>query len=170
MRAVMSATLVLALSGSALAEVITTTDGRKYELKIDGTFQKIEEKSESSILMSEQKPYFEHFAGAYNQNSVRFMPILKNETGKVIVGFKFFTEFKSAFGDEVFSFDGESSEKIGADKSSTGEVFYYFEDNPFIPNEPYDKLKIFEAAGTGTIKTKVTAVVFDDGSVVKSDD
>ena len=96
------------------------------------------------------------------------MPIFLNETGKTVVGFKFATSFKSAFGDDVFSFAGESSEKVSAGKLSTAQTFYFFEGNQFMADQPYDKLKIFEAAGTGTIVTKVTAVVFEDGTVIKA--
>jgi hypothetical protein len=156
-----------ALSGSAFAEVVSTTDGRKLELSVDGTYRVLESELTVEILLTELKPYFEPFKGEYDQNSMRFMPIFQNETGKIVVGFKFLTVFQSAFGDEVFSFDGESSEKIAAGKSSTADTFYFFEDNQFISGEPFDKLQIFQASGTGKISSTVTAVVFEDGTVAK---
>ena len=159
---------LFALSGYVFAEVVSTTDGRKLELNADGTYRVMDGSPASPIQMTEQEPYFEPFAGEYGQNSMRFMPIFHNETGKTVAGFKFKTIFKSAFGDEVFSFEGESSEKISSGKSSTSHTFYNFEDNQFIPNEPFDKLQIFQAAGTGKISTTVTAVVFDDGTIKKS--
>ena len=169
MRSFKTGALLCALAGVAGAEIVTTSDGRKLELNADGTYRLINESNSLKIQMSEQTPFFEPFAGEYGENSVRFMPIFLNSTGKTIVGFKFRSEFKSAFGEEVFAFDGESSEKISADTPSTASTFYFFEDNQFIENEPYDKLKIFESAGTGSISTKVTAVVFEGGEVVKSD-
>lgn len=158
------------MTTSALGEIVTTTDGRKIELNSNGTYQILDSAGSSSIAMTELAPFFQPFAGEYDQNSMRFMPIFKNETGKVVVGFRFKASFVSAFGDEIFSFDGESSERVGTSKSSTAETYYFFEDNPFIANEPYDKLKIFQAAGTGRVTTKVTAVVFDGGEVVKFSD
>lgn len=153
---------------TAKAEVVTTTDGRQIELKEDGTYAVIEGGGQpTTIEVAVLKPFFEHFAGEYNQNSMRFMPIVRNKTGKTIVGFKFRTEFRSAFDEVIFSFEGESSEKVPDGAASTAATFYYFEDNQFIGEEPYDKLKIFEAAGTGTTATKITAVVFDDGEVIK---
>ena len=98
------------------------------------------------------------------------MPIFANETGKTIVGFRFTATFLSAFGDEVFRFSGESSERIEVGANSTAKTYYFFEDNQFIANEPYDKLKIFRASGTGKIRTTVNAVVFDDGTIVKIGD
>ncbi len=160
---------IIAFSGGALAETVTTTDGRMFELSADGTYRLLTDATASTIQMAEETPYFMHFAGEYEQNSMRFMPIFQNETGKTIVGFKFRADFKSAFGDEVFSFDGESSEKILAGARSTASTYYFFDDNKFMPGQPYDKLQIFEAAGTGTIKTTITAVVFDNGEVIKFD-
>ena len=162
-----SAVFFLVVVDGAVAEIITATDGRKFELNADGTYRSIADSAPSAIQMEESKPYFMPFAGEYNQNSIRFMPIFKNLTGKIIVGFKFHAVFKSAFGDEIFAFDGESSERVVPDGMSTAASFYFFEDNQFINDEPFDRLQIFEAAGTGTIKTAVAAVVFDDGEVVK---
>jgi hypothetical protein len=154
---------------SANAEVVTTTDGRQIELKEDGTYAVLGSGATSTkIEVTVLKPFFEHFAGEYSQNSMRFMPVLRNNTGKTIVGFKFRTEFRSAFDEVVFSFEGESGEKVPDGAASTAATFYYFDDNQFIGDEPYDKLKIFEATGTGSTATKITAVVFDDGEVLKS--
>jgi hypothetical protein len=165
------AILFSALSISAAkAEVVVTTDGRQIELKDDGTFLILGESTSISIAMTEQLPFFQHFAGEYGQNTMRFMPIFKNETGKTIVGFKFRSDFNSAFGDEVFSFEGESSEKVLNGSSSTASAYYYFEDNQFIGDQPYDKLKIFEAAGTGKISTRILAVVFEGGEVIEVGD
>ena len=167
MRAFISAVLFLGTMESAVAEIITATDGRKFELKSDGTYRSLSDDAVSTIKMEESKPYFLHFAGEYNQNSMRFMPLFKNLTSKTIVGFKFHAVFKSAFGDVVFAFDGESSERVQPDAMSTASTFYFFDDNKFMADEPYDRLQIFEATGTGTISATVTAVVFDDGEVVK---
>lgn len=167
MRAPMIVVLIAAFSGSVSAEIVSTTDGRKIELNADGTYRVIEESANSEIKLTEQQPFFQPHAGEYGQNSIRFMPIFKNETDKSVVGFKFRSEFKSAFGDQIFSFDGESSELITPGNISTAATFYYFEDNQFISNEPYDKLQVFEASGTGAISTKVTAVAFEGGEVIK---
>jgi Protein of unknown function (DUF3157) len=162
------ASVILSSAIHANAETVTTTDGRQIELNSDGTYEIVESSVAKAIALVEEKPYFEHFAGEYGQNSMRFMPIFRNKTGKTVVGFKFRTEFRSAFDDVVFSFEGESSEKFSDGAISTNATFWYFEDNQFIGDQPYDNLKIFEGAGTGKIITKITAVVFEDGSVQKA--
>lgn len=167
MNKVVSVVLLLAFVSGANAEIVTTTDGRKIELNTDGTYKLVETAPKAEIKVTEKEAYFEHFAGEYGQNSMRFMPIFLNETGKTIVGFKFNTVFKSAFGDEVFAFDGESSERIENGKLSKADTFYYFEDNQFMGDEPYDKLKIFKSSSTGVVTSVITAVVFEDGTVLK---
>ena len=44
------------------------------------------------------------------------------------------------------------------------ESFYYWDDNPFIPNEPYDRLN--GAVNTGVAKAEmvVSKAVFSDGT------
>jgi len=136
-------------------------------LRPDGTYAILEEAGRLGIDVEFLDPFLRHHAGEYGQNSMQFMPIIRNTGDKTITGFKFTSTFKSAFGDEIFSFSGESSERIGAGRTSTANTYYYFEDNQFIGGQPYDKLKIFEAAGTGTVTTEIDAVVFADGQVLK---
>jgi hypothetical protein len=167
-RLALVALAVTSLGTQSFAEVVTTTDGRQIDLKVDGTYEIIEQGKAEEIALTALKPFFEHFAGEYGQNSVRFMPIVRNKTGKTVVGFKFRTEFRSAFDEIVFSFEGESSEKVLDGAASTAATFWYFEDNQFIGDQPYDKLKIFLEAGTGSISTQITAVAFENGDVWKA--
>lgn len=161
------AAAIFLIGGSTQAETVTTTDGRSLELNADGTYNFLETIKTPVIKMAEQKPYFAPVAGEYGRNSIQFMPIFQNETDQTILGFKFRSVFKSAFGDEVFAFDGESSERIAKGSVSTAATFYFFEDNEFISGEPYDKLVIFQTSGTGSISSKVTAIVFENGEVIK---
>jgi hypothetical protein len=161
--------LIITLSAS-WAEVVTTLDGRRILLNEDGTYQVIDSARPVIIEMTEQTPYFERYAGEYGRNSMRFMPIFLNETGQTITGFRFRTVFRSAFGEEVYSFDGESNERIETDQTSSATTFYFFEDNQFIANEAYDKLLVFEASGTGTVETTVTAVVFESGDILLTEE
>ncbi|MGB3280678.1 MAG: hypothetical protein WBA92_15935 [Pseudorhodobacter sp.] len=160
--------ILLSYASVISAEVVVTTDGRSIDLKSDGTFAILEKVQEIEVPVSQQDPYFVYAPGKYGDNKMRFMPIVKNESEKTIVGFKFTSVFTSAFGDEIFSFSGESAERIEPGKTSTADTFYFFEDNQFIPGEPFDTLKIFEASGTGKVSTFVTAVVYSDGEIVKS--
>ncbi|MGO4907559.1 hypothetical protein ACEN2J_04415 [Pseudorhodobacter sp. W20_MBD10_FR17] len=161
--------LAILVSSTVYAEIVTTTDGRQIELKDDGTFQMLAlvDVHKTTAKVSYLEPFFQHFAGEYGQNQMRFMPKITNETDRTIVGFKFTTSFISAFGDEVFKFSGESAEKVEPSKSSTADTFYFFEDNQFIAGQPYDKLQIFETSGTGKIETKIDAIVYSDGVVEK---
>lgn len=155
----------LAISATlAHAEKVELTDGRILELNDDGTFDFITQTTDEKLAIVVEEPFLEHHAGEYNQNQMRFMPIITNNTDKEIVGFRFTSRFLSAFGDEIYAFNAESSERISAGSKSTADTFYFFEDNQFISGEPYDKLKIFDSNNTGRSETELTAVVFSDGT------
>lgn len=157
---------VALLSSPAYSEVVQTVDGRRIDLKSDGTYEVLTAETKKTNITS-LDPYMTYYEGEYGAKSVRFMPAFSNESEKTIVGIKFTSVFKSAFGDEIFRFSGESSEKILPKKKSSHEVFYYFEDNQFIGDEPYDKLQVFLGSGTGAVETAIDAVVFEGGEVVK---
>ena len=74
--------MFLACFQTAVAETITATDGRKFELNSDGTYRAVVDGESAIINIEESKPYFLPYAGEYNQNSVRLMAVFKNLTGK----------------------------------------------------------------------------------------
>ncbi len=157
------------LSTFSFAETVELTDGRVVVLNEDGTYEFSETVSRTTLDINILEPFFQHHAGEFDQNSMRFMPVIQNATGKEIVGFQFTSTFLSAFGDEVFAFSGESSERIAEGQTSSSDTFYLWKDNQFMAGQPYDKLKIFESSGTGSVQTDVTAVVFADGSLWRDD-
>jgi len=151
---------------SGFSETVTTSDGRIVQLNEDGTYEFVTEQANDAVDIEVLDPFFTHHSGEYGRNSVRFMPIFRNNEDQAVVGLRFTTEFRSAFGDELFTFSGESGERIPAGRRSTSSVFYFFEDNQFMSNEPYDILQVFLSSGTGTVTTHVTAVVLENGEVV----
>ena len=51
-----SAVFFLVVVDGAVAEIITATDGRKFELNADGTYRSIADSAPSAIQMEESKP------------------------------------------------------------------------------------------------------------------
>jgi hypothetical protein len=156
---------IIFLPSVTYTETVELTDGRVGELREDGTFELVNDAPQLAINLEVLQPFFEPPAGEYNKNSIRFVPIVRNRTGKEIVGFQFSTSFISAFADEVFSLSGDSSKRIADGSQSSARTFYFFEDNQFMSGQACDKLKILEASGTEEIVTEVTAVVFTDRSL-----
>lgn len=162
--------LCVAISAWSLpisAETVTTTDGRIVTLNDDGTYViesgKSSEISEYATLLD---PLFVHHVSEYGQKSIRFMPKLKNESESAIVGVRFTSVFRDAFGDEIFQFDGKMEERIASGASSKANVSYAFKDNQFRAGEAYDKLLPMINGNTGKITTQITGLAFDDGQVV----
>ncbi|CAH9062325.1 hypothetical protein PSEHALCIP103_02680 [Pseudoalteromonas haloplanktis] len=166
-RAVFTTLLTLFIS-IAYAETVTTTDGRTIVLNKDGTYQIQGVKTSSSDSMVEVSSHlFEHNVDKYSQKTIRFMPIFTNKSDKNIIALKFTTKFLDPFGRVVLEMNGDSEEKINSKKKSTANLFYVFKDNQFIDGENYDKLLSTVTNGTGSIKTSVTAIVFEGGEVIK---
>ena len=161
--------ILLALSSqNVYAETVTTIDGRTITLNDDGTYKVIETKASPSKLIVEVPSHlFKHHTSEYSRKTIRFMPVFKNVTNRSITAIKFTSHFLNPFGDEIMKIKGESEEKIKPGKKSKNKLFYVFKDNQFIDGETYDKLLGAVTNGTGSIKTEATAVVFEDGEVVK---
>lgn len=162
-----SCILILLCPAISFAETVTTTDGRTITLNADGTYV-IEANSPSDIdaYVAGLEPYFERHVSQYQQQSIRFMPKFTNVSETAIVGIRFTSSFRDAFGDEIFSFSGDISERIAPNASSTASVFYVFENNQFMGGEPYDKLLPMITGGTGSIVTVVTGLAMAGGEVV----
>jgi len=166
--AVYSGILAMYLSNAVHAEIVQTTDGRTIDLRDDGTYEFLEANNTSDGDYVEfQNHYFAHHVGEYGQKRVRFMPVYKNVSDKRIVGAKFVARFLNAFGDEIFKFSGELDEPVAPGKASTYNLFYYFEDNQFIPGEAYDKLLPMVTNKTGSIEVEMTMIAFEGGEIVR---
>ncbi len=169
---IFGALTAVALSTTVVAEIVQTTDGRTVDLREDGTYEILDTTAGQSDtdFVEFKDHFFERHAGEYGQNRVRFMPIYSNVSEKKIVGAKFEARFLNAFGDEIFSFSGELDEPVSPGKTSTHQLFYYFEDNQFIAGEPYDKLLPMVTNKTGSIEVAMTTIAFEGGEIVKFSD
>lgn len=160
-------TISIITASSSLAETVTTTDGRTITLNEDGTYVVEENTIAASIAYLEELEYFfERHVSQYQQESIRFIPKFRNVSDKAIAGIRFTSSFRDAFGEEIFSFNGDVTELVSPGASSTSNVFYVFENNPFINGEPYDKLLPMITGGTGTVSTSVTGIAMGTGEVV----
>lgn len=151
----------------AHAETVMTTDGRTITLNPDGTYV-IDPgpTSEVDAYLTLREPFFERHVSQYQQESIRFMPMLTNLSDRAIVGVRFTASFRDAFGDEIFTFNGDMNERVAPGQNSTANIFYVFENNPFISGEPYDKLLPMVTGNTGSVVTTITGLALDGGEVI----
>lgn len=161
--------LIGLLTVVCFAETVTTTDGRTLILnEEDGTY--IIQQPESggaNTYVELVDPFFERHVDRYQQQSIQFMPRFRNVSDSAILGIRFTSSFRDAFGDEIFSFDGEFSDRLSPSATSVANIFYVFENNPFRGGEPYDKLLPMVVGGTGTILTVVTSIALSDGQIIR---
>lgn len=145
------------------ANVVELKDGRKVDLKSDGTY-KILNSSTNDLDSSVTKigRFLETHTTKYNQSSIRYMPLFKNGTEKTIIGIKFSIDFKNAFGDSILGtpFSGTTEQTIKPGSESNGQMFYKFEDNPFINNQIYDKLLPSVIGGTLEDEVEIKKIIY----------
>ena len=159
---------ILVCAFPALAEIVQTTDGRSLNLKDDGTYVFLEnDKLSDGTFVEHQNHYFSNHESEYGQKRIRFMPIFKNVTKKKILGVKFTARFLNAFGEEIFKFSGDTDEAVLPGMTSTSNLFYYFEDNQFIPGEPYDKLLAMVTNKSGSVDVVLDSIAFEGGEIVR---
>ena len=162
-----SVTINILVPQLCASEIVTTTDGRQFNLKADGTYFEVQRSATSADdYLVTLAPFFERHVSKYGQKTIRFMPKFENKTDTAIIGIKFNAVFKDAFGATVYEFNGDVKERIDGGAQSTANVFYYFEDNQFMGAEPYDKLMPMIQGNTGSIQTNVTKIALEGGKVV----
>jgi hypothetical protein len=100
----------------------------------------------------------------YSQR-VEAVPTFKNGSTKTVVAIEHTLVIADAFGEKVVDGRSKLDIKIAPGKTVRSETFYFWEDNQFINDEPYDRL--YGPVGTGVAKATivVTKAVFSDGSV-----
>lgn len=171
------ATLGISQSGNAQNKVIlaTTENGRKVKLLPDGTWKYValpEEEDWSKIV------WFKDFKSAhldadYSRSSkpygahVRLYFQFENLSSKKIAGLIYQVKCKDAFGDTIYSTNLKDNLVLAPDQSNPMDAFWYYEDNEFVPGEPYDKLKGAVQAGTLKVSVAVTKIAFYDGTVLE---
>lgn len=99
----------------------------------------------------------------YNSR-VELIPTFKNDTKKTVVAIEHTISITDAFGDKIVDGRSKLDIKIPPGKTVESEMIYWWDNNPFIQNEPFDKLQ--GPVGTGVAKASliVTKAVFSDGS------
>jgi vacuolar-type H+-ATPase subunit H len=102
-------------------------------------------------------PYKEH---------VRAFFTFRNNSNKSIAGIQFEAEFLDSFGTSLYRAQLQLEQRIPAGSTSRADSYWYWEDNDFVADQPYDKMHSAAGAETLKVKTKIKKVSFADGTVV----
>ncbi|ASR06682.1 hypothetical protein CHY08_05880 [Rhizobium leguminosarum bv. viciae] len=114
----------------------------------------------SAVLRIQSKD----FSKQVFNSRVELRPSFKNDTKKTIVAIAHSLVVTDAFGDKVIDSTDKLDVRIPPGKTVQSEMFYFWEDNPFIQNEPFDLLAGAVSNGTAKAKLTVTKVIYSDGS------
>jgi hypothetical protein len=70
-----------------------------------------------------------------------------------------------AFGDAILEQEDKLDNAMQAGQTVQSKMYYFWEDNPFIHGEPHDKMLGPIANGTAKVTSRVSKIVYADGSV-----
>lgn len=95
---------------------------------------------------------------------IELVPTFKNDTKKTVVALEHTMTITDAFGDKIVDGRSRLDIKIPPGKTVESDLFYSWEDNQFINNEPFDKLLGPVSTGVAKSTLVVTRAVFSDGT------
>lgn len=95
---------------------------------------------------------------------IELVPTFKNSSKKTVVAIAHTLTITDAFGDKILEGEGKLDIKIPPGKTAESETIYFWENNPFIQGEPFDKLTGPVSTGTAKAVLDVTKAVYSDGT------
>lgn len=96
---------------------------------------------------------------------VELRPTFKNGSKKTIVAVEHTLQITDAFGNTIVDGVSQLDIKIAPGKTVQSDTFYMWDDNPFISDEPFDKLQGPVSTGVAKATLRVTKAVFSDGTI-----
>lgn len=95
---------------------------------------------------------------------ITLRPTYHNDSDKTVVGIRHRIIVKDAFGEAVIDSVDNLDIRIPPGKTVKSEMFYVWEDNQFIPRQPYDRLLGPVTNGTAKAESIVKTVIYEDGT------
>lgn len=116
---------------------------------------------ESAEMRIQQKDYKKSVYGP----RVELVPTFKNNSSKTVVALNHTLTIRDAFGDVIVENSDKLDIRIAPGKSVRSEMYYFWDDNPYIQGEPFDRLSGPVTTGTAKASSVVTSVVYADGTI-----
>jgi len=160
-------------------EIVSRANGQKILLKNDSTWEAVAETTTTCLALSAAKNIFVSpqeavevwdksmsLTDAQCGKAVALYLHYCNHTDKKVIGVTVSFAIENAFG--VIVFDDTVNDEVALEpyekKRST--TFWRFADNPFLVDEPYDKIWEMAQNGTARIHTEILKVIFDDNTTL----
>lgn len=160
--------LLALLANMSTAEEIQTTDGRTIILHEDNTFDILGERRPMAQNYLEVRSHvFRHHTDNFQRRSIRFMPIFRNRSDRAIAAVKFTTWFYDPFGNPILHTEGQTEERMEPGSRTRARIYYAFNDNQYIKNQPYDRLLHSVLTESATLRTEIRVIAFADGEVMR---
>ncbi|HYH02426.1 MAG TPA: DUF3157 family protein [Bacillota bacterium] len=166
-------------------EVVTNQNGQKILIKDDHTWEYLNEANKQTSTEPAGAPpaavnarYAEEAIEVwdtqllerkvnYSDAVVLYLHYL-NRTNKKVVGIVVNVVISNPFGKTVFEHTYEDEVVVQPLERLRNDTYWYFTDNQFIRDEPYDRMWQMAENGTAKVKTQIQKVIFEDGTVLKN--
>lgn len=99
-------------------------------------------------------------------DQIRLFVQFRNTSNQTIVGIKYLTKIYDAFGDLALEAELKQNMRLKSGKTNKWDWYHYWEDNMFINDEPFDKLKGCVASNSCKVEVRVNQIAFENGQVV----
>jgi hypothetical protein len=181
MKHVMRIVLILLLCMTAhvfSGEIVTRANGQKILIKDDNTWEAVTEKSPecNSFAPGKDIALPEDAIEVWNKalclidadkgKAVALYLHYSNNTDKKVVGITVYFAIENTFGDIAFEDTVKEEVVLEAYEKKRSDTFWRFSDNPFLVDEPYDRLWQIAQNGTAKIHTRIIKVIFEDGTTL----
>jgi len=174
------ALLLLGTCGLAFPdEIVTRANGQKILLKDDSTWEAVAETTTTCIMPSASKKTIsspEEAVEVWDKSmllidakcgkAVALYLHYCNHTDKKVIGVTVSFAIENAFGAVVFEDTVNDEAALEPYEKKRSTTFWRFADNPFLVDEPYDKMWEMAQNGTARIHTKILKVIFDDNTTL----
>jgi hypothetical protein len=158
-------------------DTINTKDGKRVLLKDDYTWEYVDTTQITEKPKHVNIKYAEEAVtiwdklllrrkSEYEQKEVRLYLHYQNNTDKKIIGVVVKVNILNPFGKSVLNNTFNDEIVLEPNERIRNDTYWIFKDNPFIDDEPYDRMWQMAENGTAKINAQVLKVVFDDGTIL----
>lgn len=163
-------------------EVVIRANGSKVLLKDDHTWVGLENTSGSAVAnrLSDSRLIYAaedavevwdkslSLTNINNRNSVALYIHYLNNTSKKVISVTVNVAIFNSFGKLLFQKIFEDIVALQPGERLRSTTFWHFDDDPYVPGEPYDLIWKAVQNGTAKMAISVRKVIFDDGNVLVS--
>jgi len=153
-------------------EILTLSNGKKITIKDNYTWKYVTSNKPSTIKYAEEAvTIWDKSLLRKDKDYSKALGLFlhyQNHTNKKIIGVVTQVSIINPFGKQIFKTTYEDEVVLKPSQRIKNNQYWVYKDNQFVSDEPYDRMWQMADNGTAKIKTKITKVIFEDGTILKA--